>query len=64
MLQLSLTLILGMFLIWLWARYFRLYRHSSLHKEQDHMNDIYSLTHGRLNLKLPTETMWMNMGYW
>lgn len=27
-------------------------------------NAIYSLDHGRLNLQLPVESMWMNMGYW
>ncbi|KAJ2903646.1 hypothetical protein MKZ38_009589 [Zalerion maritima] len=26
--------------------------------------DIYSLAHARLNIKMPPETMWMNMGYW
>jgi hypothetical protein len=25
---------------------------------------IYGLDHGRLNLELPTKSMWMNMGYW
>ena len=26
--------------------------------------DIYGLSHWRLNIKVPAETMWMNMGYW
>jgi hypothetical protein len=25
---------------------------------------VYSLDHARLNVQLPPEKMWMNMGYW
>jgi hypothetical protein len=26
--------------------------------------DIYGLEHALLNMRLPPETMWLNMGYW
>lgn len=28
------------------------------------MNDIYDLSHWKLNFHTRVETMWMNMGYW
>jgi hypothetical protein len=27
-------------------------------------NDVYGLDHAVLNVQLPPQTMWMNMGYW
>jgi len=30
--------------------------------ESDHR--VYGLDHGRLNVELPTQSLWMNMGYW
>lgn len=27
-------------------------------------NDVYGLDHAVLNVQLPPQSMWMNMGYW
>ena len=27
-------------------------------------NDVYGLDHAVLNMRLPPQAMWMNMGYW
>ena len=29
-----------------------------------HANRVYGLDHAVLNMHLPPQTMWMNMGYW
>lgn len=27
-------------------------------------NDVYDLAHWKLNVRVPMQPMWMNMGYW
>lgn len=31
---------------------------------EDNSDKVYGLEHGRLNLKLPAKSMWMNIGFW
>ena len=43
---------------------FRIYKYLAPRSNHGHSPDIYGLDHGRLNITLPPQTMWMNMGYW
>jgi hypothetical protein len=38
--------------------------HRSANHQHIRYKSLYNLDHGRLNLELPSSSMWMNMGYW
>lgn len=39
-------------------------RHTSQNHFEEMSSRIYGVDHGILNIDLPLQTMWMNMGYW
>lgn len=39
-------------------------RHRSENHSEERFSRIYGVDHGILNIDLPLQTMWMNMGYW